>query len=230
MTSLGWIASSFSSYYARTRNSASLVAMLFLACAVLTSSAAPASKPARVKADLRGTAAERLEAAENALRRRTGAPTAAELGAALAREANPQVRYRLLQAMAASDVAGAMPALIRALRTDTVPIVRVAAAQELGRLDDREATRALAGALAGDADQDVRRAAAASLGLHRSTEAVAGLAAAAGDADAGLRGHVALSLTRQPAGRVRDAALGRLERDADAGVAAKARAGRKGGR
>lgn len=228
MTSLGW---SLPSYYARTRNSAWIVAaMLFLACAfshTRAHAAAPAAKkPVRVKADLRGAPAERLEAAENALRRRDGAPRGAELEAAIARETNPQVRYRLLQALAAQDSEAAIPVLVRALRTDAVTVVRVAAAQELGRLDDRSATSALTAALAGDADLDVRRAAAASLGLHRSTEAVAGLSAAAGSPDSGLRRHAALALSRQPSGSVRDAALDRLARDADSGVSAAARAAR----
>lgn len=228
MTSLGW---SLPSYYARTRNSALLVAMLYLACALSYTrahAAAPeAKKPARAKADLRGTPAERLEAADAARFRRAGAPAAADLAPAIAREANPQVRYRLLQAIAAQDPQAAVPALAQALRADPAPIVRVAAAQELGRLDERPATAALLLALSGDDDLDVRRAAAASLSVHRSTEAVSALAAAARDRDAGLRAHAALGLSRQPPGRERDAALNRLVRDADAGVAAKARALRR---
>jgi len=203
MTILGWITPSFASYYARTRNSAwTAASMLFLACAVLTSYAAPAPKPARAKANLRGGVAERLEAAEAARFRRQGAPAAADLGPALAREINPQVRYRLLQAMAAQDPAAAVPALTLALRTDTVPVVRVAAAQELGRLEDAASTAALAAALAGDADRDVRSASAASLGMHRSTAAVAALASGAADSDAAVRrlarGRVHAHLGHEP--------------------------------
>lgn len=204
------------------------LAAFCMACAALSVSAAAPERPARPRANLRGTAAERLEAAEQARRRVRGAVGAAELDAATGRETNPQVRYRLLQALAASDPAAAIPALTRVLRADPAPIVRVAAAQELGRLEELAATRALAAALAGDVDLDVRRAAAASLAVHRSSEAVVALAAAARHADAGLRAHAALSLSRQPAGRERDQALDRLERDPDAGVVAKTRAWRRG--
>lgn len=223
MTSLGW---SLPSYYARTRNSAWIAAaMLFLACALSYTrahAAAPAAKqPARAKADLRGGAAQRLEAAENALRRRAGAPGAADLDAAIARETNPQVRYRLLQGLAAQDAGAALPALILALRTDTVPVVRVAAAQELGRLDDPAAASALAAAVAGDADRDVRAAAAASLGMHRSAAAASALSGAAGDAEPSVRRVAAIALRRQaePAAR---AALRKLRGDRDASVRAAA--------
>lgn len=224
MRHFGWSASS---YYARVRYSALPLAMLCVACAVPAFAAASVKGPARAKANLRGTAAERLEAADAARFRRAGAPKAAELDAAVAREANPQIRCRLLQALTAQDASAAVPALTRALRTDAASIVRVVAAQELGRLSEPAATGALASALAADADADVRKASAVSLGLHRSAAAVAALAAAARNGDAGLRAHAALGLSRQPAGRERDAALSRLERDADAGVAAKARAWRR---
>jgi len=151
MTIRGWLASS---YYARTRNSALLAAMLCLACAVASAAASSAKKPARAKANLRGGVAERLEAADAARFRRGKVPASAELDTAIAREGNPQVRYSLLRALAASDPAAAGPVLSRSLRADSSVIVRVAAAQELGRLDAPASTRALAAALAGDAPRD----------------------------------------------------------------------------
>lgn len=222
MLSLGCVAS----YYARARYGMLPLAAFCMACAVAASAAQP-ERPARPRPNLRGSAAQRLEAAEQSLRRVRGAAGADALGTAAARETNPQVRYRLLQALAVQDAAAALPALTRALGSDPSPIVRVAAAQELGRLDEPSATRALAGALSSDADANVREASAVSLGLHRSTGAVAALAAASRHADPRLRVHAALGLSRQPAGRERDSALDRLERDADAAVAAKARAWRR---
>src|SRR5688500_9524497 len=98
MRPIGWIASKFR---ARAIYGALAASALWF-CAAWTS-AAPAPEPRRPRADLRGSAVERLEAAENARRRRSGAPAAAALQAAADREANPQVRYRLLQGLAAQD-------------------------------------------------------------------------------------------------------------------------------
>ncbi|MDX6768513.1 MAG: HEAT repeat domain-containing protein [Elusimicrobiota bacterium] len=202
------------------------LAAFCVACACASVWAAEPARPARAKANLRGrTAAERREAAELAVRRGRGAPSAADLDAAAAMESNPQVRYELLRALAAADPVAALPTLTRALRSDTAPIVRVAAAQELGRLDDRAAARALIAALAGDADLDVRRAAASSLGVSRSTEAAVALAAAAEQADPGVRRHAARALLRHP-GAAADKALERLAGDKDASVSAAAKATR----
>lgn len=218
------------SSHARARYRTPFFTALCMACAVAVSAAPAPERGERrtpAKADLRGAAAERVQAASAARFRRAGAPRAAELVSTLAAEPNPQVRYRLLQGLSASDPAAALPVLARVLASDPAPIVRVAAAQELGRYDEPRAARALALAVNRDADLDVRRACATSLGVQRSTEAVAALVAAAAHADRGVREHAGLALSRGPRSAAGDKALERLAGDKDKRLAEKARGWRR---
>lgn len=217
MTSLGWIASS---YYARTRNSAWIaVAMLFLACAVMTASAAPAFD-AEKSLDSRKSE-DRVRALDAVRQGRARVPEA-KLRAGHKAEKDPLVRLRFLQALSAGAGDGARGELIAALRSDPVASARQAAAQELGKYASAaEATTALAEALAKDAAPEVRYACALSLGLSQSRPALRALEKAAADPDPNLRRQAAASLRRMNDSAAR-AALRRLARDRDASVRAMA--------
>lgn len=216
MTSLGWIASSC---YARTRKSALLVAMLFLACAVMTASAAPAFD-AEKSLDSRKSE-DRIRALDAVRQGRARVPEG-KLRAAHKAEKDPLVRLRFLQALSAGAGDGARGELIAALRSDPASSARQAAAQELGKYASApEAVAALAEALAKDAAPEVRYACALSIGLSPSRPALRALEKAAADPDPNLRRQAAASLRRSndPAARV---ALRRLAGDRDASVRAMA--------
>ena len=168
---------------------------------------------------------DRLRAAE-AVRDRAAAVPADSLRAALKAEQNPQVRYTLLQALAAQEGTAAVPDLAQALSSDGSSLVRAVAARTLMGIDAPEATMALGAALAGDSDRDVRCAAAASLSLHHRPEAVQALLKAAGHADPEIRKHAAFALTRQPKSRAIKKALDKLQLDPDGEVSARVKAWR----
>lgn len=220
MTSLGW---SLFSYYARTRNSALPLAMLCLACAVMTASAAPAFD-AEKALDSRKSE-DRIRALDAVRQGRARVPEA-KLRAGHKAEKDPLVRLRFLQALSAGAGDGARGELIAALRSDPASSARQAAAQELGKYASApEATAALAEALAKDAAPEVRYACALSLGLAEPTAAVPALSRAARAQDPALRRQAAFSLRRFNAPQARKA-LERLRRDKDAGVRAAAGAKR----
>jgi len=205
---------------------------LFILCAMRAFGApAPAGGAADLPPNIQsaltsGKTLDRLRAAEAVRDRAASAPSDA-LRAALKIETNPQVRYTLLQALAAQEGTGAVPDLAAALRADPEPIVRMVAAQSLIALDEPAATRALAAALAGDPDPAVRVAAAVSLGSRRRPEAAQALLKAAGHKDPEVRKHVAWALLRQPKTPETEKALNKLQRDPDRRVSDSVKAWRK---
>lgn len=208
MTIRGWIASS---YYARTRNSAWISSMLFLAFAVQAFAA-----PAPVKR------AERLQALENARAGRAQEPAEA-LWTAWETETDPLVRVRLLQALSRAEGAAVITELSAVLGHEPSVMLRQTAAQELGNLASAARARgALLAALAADSAAEVRYACALSLSLASGAEAVDALDRAARDGDPELRRQAAHALKRHPGAKAK-AALKRLEGDSDAGVRGAAR-------
>lgn len=215
MTIRGWLASS---YYARTRNSALLVAMLFLACAPSYTRAQAPARPAGSRVDLSSSKREeRLQALED-LRLGRAQASSDTLWTAWETETDPLVKVRLLQALSLAEGGAAMTELTTVLRYEPAAMVRQAAAQELGRLAaDSRAVTALLRALPEDSAPEVRYACALSLSLAAGPEAVAGLDQASRDADPALRRQAAHALKRHVGAKAK-AALKRLEGDSDSGV------------
>lgn len=207
MTSLGWIASVVSSYYARTRNSALLVAMLFLACAAslcaqTASTAASASveearelsirrAPEAKRRTLSLISTEREPWARAKLVTLLGVIPAKDLAAAdfdapLA-DADAHVRLSAVGGLGKLDGAGARARLERVLGGDPSAGVRMAAAFWLGRPEHARAAAALEAALTRDSDPNVRVATAQALARIGTAGARRGLRRGAGDSDERVR-------------------------------------------
>lgn len=204
MTSLGWIASSC---YARTRNSAWIVAMLFLACAAplcaqTASTAAPASvEEARGLSIRRASEAKRRTLSLISTEHQSGARAqlTAILGAIPARDltaadfdgpladAEASVRLSAVGGLGKLDGAGARTRLERVLGGDPSAGVRMAAAFWLGRPEHARAAATLEVALTRDADPNVRVAAAQALARVGTAGARRGLRRGAGDSDERVR-------------------------------------------
>lgn len=208
MTSLGWIASVVSSYYARTRNGASLIAMLFLACAAplwaqTASTAAPASveearglsirrAPETKRRTLTLISTEREPGARAKLTAILGVIPAKDLAAAdfdgpLA-DAEASVRLSAVGGLGKLDGAGARTRLERVLGGDPSAGVRMAAAFWLGRPEHARAATALEAALTRDSDPNVRVQAAQALRRLKTAAARRILKKGGKDADERVRG------------------------------------------
>lgn len=196
MTIRGWISSS---YYARTRNSASLVAMLFLACAFM------ARLPALRAASLSDAKPESRRAAARALAGSKADRDARAVKAALRREKDPVTRAVLAGTLGVQrPEASSLPELEKAAKDPEI-VVRLEAAAALGRVPGARATEVLAGLLADDPSAEVRQMAALRLGGRAGgTDALA--AAAEGDADAGVRAQAVHALASDRSPRAREAA------------------------
>jgi hypothetical protein len=150
------------------------------------------------------------------------------VNAAAAKEANPEVRIRLLTASFEVDRSSALPFLIAAVRGDNSPMVRAVSAQILARSrPDARVRQAFLDGLAKDADLDVRRSCAMGLGFQPAPDSLKALTAAAADRDPELRRRVAFALLRHPRSAAVDQVLDRLENDSDRTVAERVRAQRR---
>jgi len=180
-----------------------------------------------VKQDLVSSkTSNRYQAAELILYHRAKIPTS-DINHAIQTESNPQVRYRLMQSLAAQEGTAAVPTLISGLSDPNV-VVRSVAARELGRIDGGIIGRkALISCFEHDSDADVRQSCVVSLGFYHGRPVLDALAHAAVDLDVRLRlgAVVALSLQHN---READVILLRLAHDLDHTVAAKAQAVRSG--
>ena len=167
-------------------------------------------------------AGERLEAAED-IRRGKARLSRRDMEDAARKEANPQVRYTLLQALAEREGSAAEDALLFALQNDPAMIVRAAAAQQLRRIAGGTKTvQALSQALSQDKEAEVRRACAFTLGFYPSEQGIAALERAAESPDTELRRQTAKALRMRP-GASADRILKKLEKDKDPAVAGAAK-------
>ena len=198
MTSIGWSASTSSSYYARTRNSALLVAMLFLAYAVpLCVPTARAQSLSDAKPAARRAAARALSASKADRDVRT-------VRAALRREKDPLTRAVLVGVLGVQRPdESSLPDLEKAAK-DSEAVVRLEAAAALGRVPGARATADLSDLLALDPDAEVRQMAA--LRLSGRSGGIDALAEAAGaDADPGVRVQAVHALGGESAAKARTA-------------------------
>lgn len=171
------------SYHARARNSASLVAMLFLACA-LSYTRARAATPAADLGELTALVVKRDPSAK------------ARLVAALASEAAPARKARLVAVLSNLPASRLTAADFQPYLGDAEPLVRLEAVSALGRLGGEEAEGLLKTALK-DNNAGVRLSAASALGaLGQTTSADALGAALDEDADANVRAAAAQGLKR----------------------------------
>lgn len=198
MTSLGWISSGVTSFYARTRNSALLVAMLFLACAAaMLVPAARAEGLSDAKPEIRRAAARALAGSK-------GNRDVRAVKAALRREKDPVTRAVLAGVLGAQRPDESTLAELEQAALDPAAVVRLEAAAALGRVPGARATAVLAGLLAADSDAEVRQMAALRL-AGRSGGLDALVSAAGGDADPGVRAQAVHALGGEGSAKARAA-------------------------
>lgn len=161
---------------------------------------AAAAAAGTAAADLRSTDRKRRRAAAEKILRGKDRATGAQVQEALDKEADKDIKLKLLRAAGRSGDATGLSALVDTLEWDADPTARLAAAQELGRLRGGPGAEAsLAEALLHDTDPGVREACAAGLMFYDGASSAAALAQAAASGDEGAAGMARLALDRRRA-------------------------------